>query len=553
MKTKKNTARRAYYTLGDGKTREIYISKNVDKVTFEGFKKLLKTLVQSKRYGTPITVYDWNRVNNLPFALRDALAEHGLIEKSADETIPKLGNFLEDFRSTLQAKDEDTKYHYQRSFNYLLDYYPKDRRIDQITPGDAEKHCHWLMNERKRPLGPTTVYRHCKQFRTIFRYAVRHKYLSENPYQEIRAGYECNEERQFYVAVEVIDRILPFCPDDEFRLLLMLARHAGLRIPCEIREMKFEHFFNYKFIVHESGKTGRREIPLFYQIVPYFEIVRVQAAPGQEYVFEKYRKHTNLGTVLKRTIQTAGLEVWPKIFNNLRSSCITDKDRLNWSETLMDKVFGNSKLIRGKNYVQDLRGEEFEGLCGDSKLLKTDSLPELSQEGKFEKRTENQCFENHTNFDMEHGNFMTATNLSTSFGPEKVSGDFSGIEAVVFYEAFQRLNPAAKRLFNEEYGGDSSLIALNDFLVTYGNIRGYRKNGVVVGDMEFDEKSIEKESENDIKKAPCSGLLKENNGRYGTRTCDLLGVKHSLEGGFFVFSILCNYLLLKWFGFIHFP
>ena len=263
----------------------------------------------------------------------------------------------------------------QTRVNDLCRYFwLKDRRIDQITAGDAEKHCLWLMMERKTLLAPTTVYRHVKQFRTIFRYAVKHKYLSENPYQEVRAGYECNEDRQFYVAVEVIDKILPFCPDDEFRLLLMLARHAGLRIPCEIKKMKFEHFSNHKFIVHESGKTGRRSVPLFHQIVPYLEIVRAQAAPGQEYVFEKYRNHTNLGTVLKRAILAAGLEVWPKIFNNLRSSCITDKDRLGWSETQMDKVFGNSKLIRKKNYVQDLRDEEFEELCGCQKLAKTDSF-----------------------------------------------------------------------------------------------------------------------------------------------------------------------------------
>ena len=56
MKKKTNSARRAYYTLGDGRTREIYISKNVDDVTSENFKRLVNVLAESKQYGNPVTV-----------------------------------------------------------------------------------------------------------------------------------------------------------------------------------------------------------------------------------------------------------------------------------------------------------------------------------------------------------------------------------------------------------------------------------------------------------------------------------------------------------------
>jgi hypothetical protein len=457
MKPKQVDARRVYYTLDDNKSREIYVSKHIDDVTFKEFKRLVAVLVEFKRYGKPMTPRDWNGINNLPSSLRDILAKHELFEKRVEHVTPKLGGFLEDFRSTLTNLDLQTQYHYQRSCNYLLDYFPQNMRIDLITPGKAESHCHWLMTERankgKKNLKDTTVFRHRTAFNTIFDYGVKHKYISESSYVDVRVGRECNEERQFYVSVEIIDRILPFCPDDEFRLLLMLARHAGLRIPSEIREMKLEHFHENRFDIIE-GKTGRRSVPFFPAIRSYFEIVRVQAKPGREYVFEYYRNHANPGTVLKRAIEAADLDIWPKLFNNLRSSCITDKERKGWPESTMNMVFGNSKRIREKNYVQRLRDEEFAALCG---IPKPPSSSEAGSAKMTDYKYSIQEFEPSCP-DVSDFWEMAATAGEQAFS--KVSGDFSDFrrsEVVVSYEAFQALSPYARFLYGEEYGDDVSL------------------------------------------------------------------------------------------------
>jgi hypothetical protein len=55
-----------------------------------------------------------------------------------------------------------------------------------------------------------------------------------------------------------------------------------------------------------------------------------------------------------------GLTVWEKFFDNLRSSCITDKERLaGWTDSVLNAVFGNSKIIRQRHYIQPLQDAAF--------------------------------------------------------------------------------------------------------------------------------------------------------------------------------------------------
>ena len=76
---------------------------------------------------------------------------------------------------------------------------------------------------------------------------------------------------------------------------LAFARYVGLRIPSEIRDLKFADFHEVDgqiglFDVPQSGKTGFRRVPMFDELRPHFEALRSVAKPGQVYVFEKYRK-----------------------------------------------------------------------------------------------------------------------------------------------------------------------------------------------------------------------------------------------------------------------
>jgi integrase len=441
-KVKQKNKNRIYYTLAAGQKREIYIGNHYDDSMRHEIRKVVRILVNAKRYGTPITVREWNCINNLPCAIRGILVREKLLELSAESETVTLGQLIEQFRPVLKKQKEKTQEHYQRTFQYFLEYYGEELLIEKVTSASAEKHLVWLVTERQRKLSETTVYRQLKSFRRVFRFAVKAKLIKDNPYDGLHFGKETNESRQFYVSRDMVEKVLASCPDDEFRLLVALSRYAGLRIPCEIREMKLSDFTERYFSIHESAKTGYRKVPLFVEIQPYFEKYVAQLPPDREYLFEHYRNHANLGMVLRRAVKAAGLKPWNKIFVNLRSSCITDKDRLNWSEETQNKVFGNSKIIRGKHYVQELRDEEFDRLrfCGSNENQKKNDS-KMSRE---------------SDVNQKNGSIF---NFPVETSPQKVSVDFPDIftadASVVFYWAFSQLHPSAQAVFCREYGDAS--------------------------------------------------------------------------------------------------
>lgn len=91
---------------------------------------------------------------------------------------------------------------------------------------------------------------------------------------------------------------------------------------------------------------------MFSELKPCLEEAFEQAAPGTEFVINRYRScNANLRTEFMRIIKRAGMKPWPKPFQNLRSTRETE---------LMEKFpahvvcgwIGNSEAIALKHYLQ---------------------------------------------------------------------------------------------------------------------------------------------------------------------------------------------------------
>ena len=484
MKTKKNNRkyRRVFYTLLPGERKEIALSSEFDDSSIAEFKKLLQVLVKSKRYDTPITVREWQRIEALPIAMRQQLVKHKLIEPTQDEKIPKLGDFLDEFRGTLRIRKNGTLLYHDRIRSYLVEYYGEDKRIDCVTPADAMKHCIWLVSQRnedskEKNLGSCTIYQAIKRFRTIFNFAIKCRYISDNPYTDVHMGQPSNKNKFRRVPMDDIYRVIEACRGDapeELRLIIILSRVSGVRIPSEINEMKFNDFEGHRYFrINEAGKTGHRVVPFFEEIIPYFEAVKAKAAPGQEYVFEYYRKHKSVGRGLERAVKKAGVTPWPGDFVQLRSNAITDKREAGWRNEIMTAVFGNSVKVREEYYIQEMPLDDYIDYC--KPLSNKTSSGELN------------CGQN---------SIISDTILDT------IIKQFSVDSSVVFYEAFKSLHPSTQAFYAQEYG-DADLNSMNEFLVELASYRSYSNSS------ERSSRSVFEKQE--TKKAPQEGLENEEN------------------------------------------
>jgi len=103
-----------------------------------------------------------------------------------------------------------------------------------------------------------------------------------------------------------------------------------------------------------KGKTKQREIPIFPQLRPFLEDC---FDPEATHVIVRHRAHTNWGTDVKRFIAKAGVEVWPRVFHNLRASVETDLAH-RFPIHIVTTWLGNSPKVAADHYLS-IRDEDF--------------------------------------------------------------------------------------------------------------------------------------------------------------------------------------------------
>ena len=110
---------------------------------------------------------------------------------------------------------------------------------------------------------------------------------------------------------------------------------------------------------HHAGKATRT-IPLFPELRPYLDEAFEQAEEGgSAFVITRYRDtNMNLRTQLNRILDRAGLEAWPKLFQNLRSTRETELAE-EYPIQVVCSWIGNSASVATKHYLQ-VTDEHFE-------------------------------------------------------------------------------------------------------------------------------------------------------------------------------------------------
>ncbi|MBI2477679.1 MAG: site-specific integrase [Planctomycetia bacterium] len=202
----------------------------------------------------------------------------------------------------------------------------------------------------------------CGRARQFFRAAIKRRLIAAdaNPFGEMKGiAVQANKDRFYFVSREEAAKVLDACPDSQWRLLFALSRYGGLRCPSEHLALKWADIdwelgrmqVRSSKTEHHEGK-GSRVVPIFPELRPYLEEVWDAAEPGTEYVITRYRDaNSNLRTQLERIIKRAGLETWPKLFQNLRSTRETELAE-RFPLHVVCAWIGNSQAVAAKHYLQ---------------------------------------------------------------------------------------------------------------------------------------------------------------------------------------------------------
>jgi len=136
-----------------------------------------------------------------------------------------------------------------------------------------------------------------------------------------------------YIPATDIAKVIESARNWEWRVVIALARFAGLRVPSELVALTWAdvNLETNRLVVRspkleKSSTGGVRVVPILPELLPYLRDAFDAAPEGEKLVVPTLGKALsgNLRTEMRRAIERAGLVPWQRTFQNLRSSFVID-------------------------------------------------------------------------------------------------------------------------------------------------------------------------------------------------------------------------------------
>lgn len=361
---KKNGTKRLIFQVNKGAPRaQIYLGRIPIKQA-EAIKRRIDSLIAAKRSNSSVDPETASWIAGVDTKLRESLVRHGLAQPSAVRLDLTLGQLIDTFYQS-QAVKPATLAAYKQATESLLSHFGRTALVRVLEPHQLEA---WHKSMHASGLATATVTKRVNIAKAVFGRAVKWGMIDECPLRHVKRGSQVNPSRLHYVSREAIDAVLPSCPDDESRLIVVLARFAGLRCPSEVFCLLWRDIDLEKSVIRvrssklaSYGQKGVRDVPIAPEVRA--GLTRVGLGRPDELVVPRVAsKSTNMRSMLEAAILRAGVTPWPRLFQNLRASC-----EMDWADKAGHHAaaawIGHSLEVSAKHYVR-VRDDHFEKVTG---------------------------------------------------------------------------------------------------------------------------------------------------------------------------------------------
>ena len=381
---------RIQFKASNGKRQTLRLGR-VKKKDARSIKVHVEDLVSASISGSSPTPTTARWVKDLSKSLHDKLVRVGLLTSRKSAT---LGDFMKQYIAERTDVKPATLEAYAQAERNLLACFGPDKGLRDIIREDAKRYRRHLIDVEK--LSENTARRRMGMAKQFLTAAVNDRLVDDNPFNGEAAAVRDNADRYYFVSRDEAKKLLDACIDAEWRLLVALSRYGGLRCPSEHLALRWIDIDWAKGRIHVSspktehhhGKASRI-VPIFPELEPYLRECFEAAEDGAEFVITRYRSaRANLRTQLSRTIRQAGLNPWPKLWQNLRSTRQTELAE-SFPGHVVCAWMGNSEAVARKHYLQ-VTDAHFE----EATYNPTSSATEISRNAS---QAENSIFRNSRN------------------------------------------------------------------------------------------------------------------------------------------------------------
>lgn len=364
--SREGDTRRIQFQGHDGSRKTLRLGRVPQKAA-EAILVRVEALLAARLSGLPLDRQTAAWLPSIGEDLRDRLARVGLIEPQKQT---RLGEFLRNYVLARTDVKPATLEVWMQPCRNLIEFLGDEKPLRDITQGDGERFKEWLLTQS---LAPATMAKRISFARTFLHTARKHRFIDVNPFDELKLPGGDASARQSEITLEMTDKLLAVA-SPTWRTIIALARLGGLRCPSEVLSLEWRHVdFEKGLIAVQSPKTSRyagkasRTIPMFSALRPHLLEAFELAEPGATHVVGGGHlakangptgwKNCNLRTTFEKIIRRAGLDPWPRLFHNLRSTCETDLLKAGFGNHVVAAWMGHSVKVSLQHYAQVTTGD----------------------------------------------------------------------------------------------------------------------------------------------------------------------------------------------------
>ncbi len=308
----------------------------------------IRSLEASAALGDAFSAPDREWLAGLSSKLLDRLRRTGILDGSGVlARLTTLGQWVEVWLSDVSAScSERTHDLYRRTADRLCAFFGAGRSLSGFTRDDAASFRSSLVDDG---LSEATVRQHIRQAKVCFSTACRRDLLSVNPFDRLPSASIASKRDRFISAAEA-RTVMAELPTREHEVLFAFARFAGLRVPSETDALLWEKINASagRFRVF-AQKTGvERECPLFPEVRRVLVEAFGEPFPTLGPVLGV--SSNNLARTVANAARRAGVEPWPRTFQTLRQSCVTEL-RDHFPEHVVAAWCGHSEAVATRYYA----------------------------------------------------------------------------------------------------------------------------------------------------------------------------------------------------------
>ena len=314
-------------------------------------------------------------------SLHERIARSGLCEsREAAALSPSLGDWLSKYLSIRKSDPSFKPGSYQRlrqTADRLLAAFGEALPIDKLTPNSTKD---WRADMTAEGLAEATVRLHCRNAKTIFADAVDRELIKRSPFAKLKSSSISADNDRIVDPAETL-ALLEAAPNVQWRLLIGLARLAGLRIPSESHILRWGDvdWDRRRLTVYAPKTDTTRFTPIVPELYSILSEAHEAAPEGSEHIVTLSRN--NLHRDFRLIVLRAGVEPWDDLWQTLRRSAETmfaerypQKDVSAW--------IGHSVKVSLKHYAKATE-TQYEAAASTPVLRAAKSAAVLPGTGQF--------------------------------------------------------------------------------------------------------------------------------------------------------------------------